>query len=50
VILKTIDWYARRAVAWPLIIAGSLLTGFAGLLIHAGAWLTDNEDLMEEAD
>ena len=39
--MKVIDFYARRAVAWPLALLGLLLTELSALLITAAAWVAD---------
>lgn len=40
-LLLAIDWYARRAVAWPLALAGLLFTYVSEGLINAAAWVAD---------
>lgn len=35
---------ARRAVAWPLVFIGYVLTEVAVPFIVVGAWLADHED------
>lgn len=41
-----IDLFARRCVAWPLVIVGYALTCIGGGLVKAGAWLV-NIDVSE---
>lgn len=37
--LRAFDAAGRRAVAWPLVILGLILTQMAVALIRAGAWI-----------
>lgn len=44
--LASLDLFARRCVAWPLVLLGYVMTCTAGLLIRIGAWLV-NVDVSE---
>lgn len=46
--LTTIDFICRRIIAYPLVIVGLCLLHVGHWGIVAGAWLTDNEDLIKE--
>ena len=46
--LATIDFIARRVMAWPLALIGIVCVQLGGGLIHTAAWVADidvnNED------
>ena len=39
--IAAIDLWARRLVAWPLVLIGMVLTAMAACLILTGAWLVN---------
>jgi hypothetical protein len=39
--MRTLDFYARRMVAWPLALLGLLLTWISEGCIRTAAWLAD---------
>jgi hypothetical protein len=45
---KAIDFWARRVIAWLLVLLGAGLNYCAGLLIFSGAWLMDREDILKQ--
>lgn len=48
--LKFIDFYARRVVAYPLVLIGYGLTMLAHPFILIGAWLMDREDVLKDLE
>lgn len=47
--MNAIDWWARRCVAWPLALAGMMLTWVSEALILAAAWVADIDPDDDEA-
>lgn len=45
---QTVSLTARKAIAYPLVFIGAILTEFAGSLIRLGAWLLDREDVLQQ--
>lgn len=47
---QNVSMWARRAVAYPLVFVGAVLTEIAGSLIRVGAWLLDRDDVLKEIE
>ena len=41
--IAVIDFWAKRLVAYPLVMGGWALTQLAGWMIQCGAWIADVE-------
>lgn len=39
--IRDVDFFVRRMVAWPLVFIGYSMTCTAALFIKAGTWLID---------